>query len=364
MGSLLRRIDWVNAPFVVVTHLMALAGVIAYAAWMPWSWATFALAAVWLGLCGLSITGGYHRLFSHMTYRAHWSVRALYLLFGAASVQNSALKWSADHRRHHQFTDEDQDPYNIKRGFWWAHIGWVLFKEPSTDFRRVPDLAADPLVKLQHRFYVPLAVFVGWMLPMLIAASWGDAIGAFFLCGWIRLVVQWHSTFCVNSLAHMLGRQPYSGADSSRDHFLTALVTMGEGYHNFHHSFPWDYRNGVRRHQFDPTKWIISAFARVGLTWELRRVPAETILKARLSMEAERMKSAGPSWDDRIAAAKARLEALLDRWAELKRRYADATRHARAELRAELKLAKAQFKAAYRAWRACLDQPDLLPAVA
>jgi stearoyl-CoA desaturase (delta-9 desaturase) len=366
----MKKIDWVNAPFVVFSHVMAAVG-IALAFMFTYSWWSVGLAVVWLAFCGLSITGGYHRLFSHMTYRAHPLVRLFYLLFGAASIQNSALKWCSDHRRHHQFTDEAQDPYNIKLGFWWAHIGWVLSKEPTYDFARVPDLAADPLVRFQHRWYVPLAVGLGWLAPALLGLIWGDPLGAFFLAGWVRLIVQWHSTFCVNSVAHMFGRRPYTDADSARDSFVTALITMGEGYHNFHHAFPWDYRNGVARHQFDPTKWVVHAFSKVGLTWDLKRVPAETILRARLTMDAKNLTAKRPEWETRIAAARAEVDEVMARWQALRLKYAD--RRAKLglyaysrlrELRQEVRSARREFKIAYRLWRSYLRQPELLPAVA
>jgi stearoyl-CoA desaturase (delta-9 desaturase) len=373
--TVLRRLDWVNAPFLAWAHAMAALGLV-LAWWLPVSGGTLALALVWLACCGLSITGGYHRLFSHATYRAHPAVRLFYLLFGAASAQNSALKWSADHRRHHQFTDQEADPYNIRRGFWWAHIGWVLVKEPPTDYARVPDLAADPLVRFQHRWYVPLAIGMGWLAPAAIGSLWGDALGAFFWCGWIRLVVQWHSTFSVNYFAHWIGRQTYSAADSSRDSFVTAMITMGEGYHNFHHSFPWDYRNGVGRHQFDPTKWAVAAMARVGLTWGLRRAEAGMILRARLAMDQRRMQEqlarAGwrrEVWDARIVAARAALEQLLERWQDLRARYAERSSDlgARAKLRlrilkGRMRAARAEFQEAYRLWRACVRRPELLAA--
>lgn len=372
-----KRIDPVNSLFMIFSHLMGLLGIVLYAFFLPLSWATLGLAAVWMFCCGLSITGGYHRLFSHMAYKAHPALRLFYLLFGAAAVQNSALKWCADHRRHHQMTDEEEDPYNIKKGFWWAHIGWVFTKEAPPDYGPVPDLARDPLVQFQHRWYLVLAVTMGLALPTLIGAAWGDALGAFFLVGWVRLVVLWHFTFSVNSFAHYIGRQPYTLSDSSRDSGVTALITMGEGYHNFHHRFPWDYRNGVERHQFDPTKWTLRALSHVGLTSGLKRVPRETILKARLATDQLGMsarvaaKPEGASWEARIEAARVRLERLLERWQELKQTYAArrAELGSRAssqlrELRAELRMAKDDFRRAYRTWRACVHRPELLPAVA
>src|SRR6185436_10040084 len=158
------RIDWINTLFLVVSHLLALIGLIYFC--MHFHWLTLALFAVWLFSTSLSITGGYHRLFSHRAYKAHWLVRLYYILFGAASVQNSVANWSADHRLHHKHTDKDSDPYNIRRGFWWAHMGWVCYHDDEKiKLSGVDDLLADPLVRFQHRFYIPLAFLVGWGLP-------------------------------------------------------------------------------------------------------------------------------------------------------------------------------------------------------
>ena len=281
------HLSWTNLLFIVCAHLLALTAI----AWMalvcasPW---TIGLGCLWFALCGVAITGGYHRLFAHPTYRASRALRAFYLLFGAASVQNSALKWASDHRTHHVKTDRDQDPYNIRRGFWWAHIGWVFFKDPDKQpARNVKDLAADPLLRWQDRHYVVLAVVVAAIVPLLLGSVWGDALGALLVAGFLRLVLQWHATFAVNSFAHYFGRQPYSRETSARDSSWTALITLGEGYHNFHHRFQSDYRNGVRWYHFDPTKWFVWSLEKVGVTWDLRRTPPAAIREARAAVLAE-----------------------------------------------------------------------------
>ncbi|MHC4939078.1 MAG: acyl-CoA desaturase [Planctomycetota bacterium] len=277
----LRRLNYTNTLFLGAAHLIA-AGAVLYMVWVHFSWWTVGLALIWGVLCGLAITGGYHRLFAHPTYKTAWPIRFFYLMFGAASVQNSALKWSADHREHHAETDHDHDPYNAQRGFWWSHIGWVLFeRERPIAYRRVRDLVRDPLVRFQHRYYMGLALVFGAALPFAIGLLWGDPFGALLVAGFLRLVVQWHATFSINSLAHQLGTQPYSTSNSARDSWVTALVTFGEGYHNFHHRFQGDYRNGVRWFHFDPTKWWVWTLSKIGLAWDLRRMPAEAIRRAR-----------------------------------------------------------------------------------
>jgi stearoyl-CoA desaturase (delta-9 desaturase) len=280
-----RRLDWRNIAFLAFAHVGAALGV----AWAvlhfnPW---TLLLAAIWMVLCSLSITAGYHRLFAHRTYDAAPWVRLFALLFGAASVQNSALRWVNEHRQHHSHVDRDGDPYNIQDGFLWAHIGWVLYQNREPELKRVRDLQRDPLVVWQHRYYVGLAIGFGAVLPLALGSLWGDAVGGLLLAGFARLVCQYHATFATNSIAHSLGSRPYDRSTSARDSFLTALFTFGEGYHNFHHRFQNDYRNGVRRWHFDPTKWLIYALSWVGGARKLRRVDEEKIARARLEASAD-----------------------------------------------------------------------------
>ncbi|MDP6930066.1 MAG: fatty acid desaturase [Planctomycetota bacterium] len=282
-----KRLHWTNFLFVSAAHLVAVFAIV-YLVVFHFSWWTIGFGALWGIFCGLSITGGYHRLFSHSAYVASWPLRVFYLAFGAASVQNSALVWAADHRTHHAHTDHDRDPYSIERGFWWAHIGWVVCKSNEHPNRSlVRDLEADPLVRFQHRFYLPLALLFSSVAPAAIGTAWGDPIGALLVAGWLRLVIQWHATFSVNSFAHLIGSQPYERTGTARDSLIVALLTMGEGYHNFHHRFQIDYRNGVRWYHFDPTKWWVWASSCLGLTRKLRRVPAERIEAVRRAVRLQ-----------------------------------------------------------------------------
>ena len=284
------KLDWTNITVITGAHLLALLAVL-YLALVHFSWATVGLGVLWFALCGLAITGGYHRLFAHRSYKANGLLRAFYLFFGAASVQNSALKWSADHRRHHAKVDQDEDPYNIRRGFWWAHIGWILYRDqvdPRT--HATNDLREDRLVLFQDRYYVLLAVIAGAVLPATIGLAWGDAIGALLVAGFLRLVLQWHATFAVNSVAHTIGSQPFCTRGSARDSGWTALLTLGEGYHNFHHRFQLDYRNGIRWFHLDPTKWFVWTMSRLGVTWDLKRTPPRLIDRARETVRTERLR--------------------------------------------------------------------------
>jgi stearoyl-CoA desaturase (Delta-9 desaturase) len=237
-----------------------------------------------------SISAGYHRLFSHRAYEAHPLFRLFCLLVGAGTFQNSAIAWAADHRRHHSKTDSDLDPYDATRGFWYSHIGWVLRKDdPDVPRSSVKDLEADPLVMWQDRHYPIIGTVMGFVLPLALGFVVGDPWGGLIIGGPVRLVFAYHATFAVNSLAHMVGFQPFSDRNTSRDSLLIALITMGEGYHNYHHAFPADYRMGVRPFQYDPTKWIIRTLSFIGLTRRLRRTPASAIAAARLRMKRIRL---------------------------------------------------------------------------
>jgi stearoyl-CoA desaturase (delta-9 desaturase) len=203
-------------------------------------------------------------------------------LFGAATFQNSVLVWAADHREHHRHVDREGDPYNIGKGFFWAHIGW-MFYSPLTkdDFSSVKDLLKDKMVVLQHRYYLLISPLMGFGFPLVIGALYGRPMAGLLWGGLARVVFGHHTTFLINSAAHMFGSRPYSKETSARDFWLLAFFTYGEGFHNFHHAFASDYRNGVRWFQWDPSKWTIWVLSKVGLTSRLQRVPRHLYIRPR-----------------------------------------------------------------------------------
>jgi len=239
----------------------------------------------------MAITGGYHRLWAHRSYDAHWSLRLFYLVFGTMAMQNSVIHWCSGHRTHHLHVDDNErDPYSARRGFWFSHIGWMLRDYPSgrPDLSNVADLKKDPLLVFQDRHYVPLTVAANFGLPIVAGVVFQDFWGMLLLAGVLRLVWAHHVTFFINSLAHMWGSRPYNEENSARDNPVVAVITYGEGYHNFHHSFAHDYRNGVRWWQWDPTKWMIATLHLVGLTRRLKRTPVFQIQRALLAMQFKR----------------------------------------------------------------------------
>lgn len=288
------RINWVTSSFLFGTALATVIGLPLYLWFFGFHWFHFGTFFVMFILTGFSITAGYHRFFAHKTFEARWPLRLMVLIFGAAAFENSVLEWTSDHRRHHKHTDHDDDPYNIQKGFFHAHMGWILFKlnaEPPLD--NVPDLERDPLVRWQHRYVHLLAVLIGFVLPTLagfLYAGWGGALGGFLIGGTARIVATQHTTFFINSACHCMGRQPYSTRCSARDSFFLALFTLGEGYHNYHHEFQHDYRNGVKPWQWDPTKWLIWVLSKLHITSKLRRVAPEKIAAAEqaVSLRASR----------------------------------------------------------------------------
>ena len=280
------------------TTLMFIVTPVAAAVLVPWygivhgfsagSWGVFAFFLV---ACGMSVTAGYHRLWAHRTYEASTPLKILYLIFSSMALQNSALVWCSGHRIHHLHVDDnDRDPYSAGRGFWFSHIGWMLRYYPSgnPDFANARDLERDPLLAFQHRHYLAIAIGVNVGLTVGAGLLVGDVWGTFILAGLLRIVVSHHFTFLINSLAHMWGSRPYTDENSARDNPVLAFLTHGEGYHNFHHIFAHDYRNGVRWWQWDPTKWLIGALSLVGLTRRLKRTPAFQIQKALLAMQFTR----------------------------------------------------------------------------
>lgn len=285
-------IIWTNVLLFSITFLIALVGVPWYAITVGFGWSEIIATILCLGYCGMSITAGYHRLWAHKTYDAHPILQVIFAVGGAFALQNSALHWSSDHRVHHKFVDNnDRDPYSAKRGFWYSHIGWMLREYQAyryNDYNNVRDLQNNKIVMWQHNNYLLLTVLTNFGIPLLLGVLSGNIIGMLLSAGFLRLVLSHHFTFFINSLAHIWGSQPYTDENTARDNGLLAFVTYGEGYHNYHHIFEYDYRNGIRWWQFDPTKWLIKSCTWVGLTRNLKTVPEDRIAKAKVQMQLKR----------------------------------------------------------------------------
>jgi stearoyl-CoA desaturase (Delta-9 desaturase) len=268
-----RRVDYFTIILFAVVTLSTLIGVPLF--WYAYGftavdWITFAVLYV---ASGLGITVGYHRLIAHRSFECTAWVKRCLLVAGGWALENSALRWCADHIRHHAKCDQTEDPYNATKGFWYSHCGWLFVTTDLRDEKYEVRLRKDPLVMWQHRYYIPI-MLSGLALPFaigLVNDGWLGGLGCFLLAGVCRLFFVLNSTFCINSICHLWGDQPHGTEDSSRDSWWISLITFGEGYHNYHHQYLRDYRNGREWYHFDPSKWLIFILSKLKLAYNLQR---------------------------------------------------------------------------------------------
>ena len=277
-------INWVPVILLTTTPLLALYGIIT----VQLTAATLVWSVIYYFITGLGITAGYHRHWSHKAYSAIIPLQILLAFAGSGAVQGSIKWWCRDHRAHHRYTDTERDPYGAQKGVFYSHLGWMLFKKDPKELGPIDlsDLFSSWVVEFQHKYYEFFALFFGFIFPTAIAGLfWGDWAGGCFFAAVTRLVFVHHATFCVNSLAHWLGETTFDDRFTPRDHFITAFITLGEGYHNFHHEFPQDYRNATKFYQYDPTKWLIIVLSWFGLTYDLKTFSENEVRKGSFIMK-------------------------------------------------------------------------------
>jgi stearoyl-CoA desaturase (delta-9 desaturase) len=264
-------------PFWLI-HLAAIVGV----AMVGLSWKGVAITATYYFLGMFFVTGGYHRYFSHRTYRTSRLFQFL-IAFGAqATAQKGVLWWASHHRKHHRFSDTPNDTHSPRDGFWWSHMGWILVTDDEqVDLNAVKDLAKYPELRLLNTTAL-------YLMPAVIVQ-----VGLWFWGGWmalsyglLALVLLWHGTFTINSLSHVIGTRRFETTDDSRNHWALALITLGEGWHNNHHHRPGVTRQGLMWWEIDITYYILRGLAAVGLVWDLHAPPKEK-LKGNAKAEAE-----------------------------------------------------------------------------
>lgn len=302
------RVNWGTSSFLIITFFISLIGTPLY--FIKYGVEPFLVIFFLLHFVatGMGITLGYHRLFAHRSFKAKVPVRLATLIFGASAFEDSALDWASDHRDHHKHTDhDDDDPYSISKGFFWAHIGWIFFKLYPRELNNVNDLRKDKLVMWQHKYHLLIGFTAALVLPAIICylwrPGWEGILGGLLVVGITKVVAVQHCTFFINSLCHTIGKQPYCSNGSARDSWIMALFTFGEGYHNYHHAFQHDYRNGIKKFHWDPTKWMIFLLSKLGLTSELREVSPEKIMLAELR-EAKRQADEKISWFSKLPSPK------------------------------------------------------------
>lgn len=355
-----KKIYWPTTLFMIFVPSITFIAVPWYIVQNGFPTAILIFALIYAFLTNLSITAGYHRLMSHRSYEAHVIPKFLFLLIGASAWQGSALKWSSDHRKHHQKVDSEEDPYSITKGFWHAHMGWLFYHDSVNLPVSAPDLEKDKLIMLQHNYYYTIAIFMSFIFPGIVGYFMGSFWAGVLIAGCLRVVLTQQSTFLVNSLTHTLGKQTYSDKVSARDSLFVAFLTHGEGYHNFHHTFQFDYRNGIRWYQWDPTKWTIRFLWLCGLARKLKKIPDTEILKARLKMEKMKLQAHGYSQEkiehlhERILAAQEQIKKLKAEYQTLKKEFSDKSHQKLEEIKRDLEIARIEFQLSRKQWEVCL----------
>lgn len=280
------EIVWKNVAMFAALHAAAFYGL--YLAIFYAKWQTLLLSVIIVELSALGVTAGAHRLWCHKAYKAKLPLRVFLMICNSVALENSIFEYSRDHRVHHKYTETDADPTNVNRGLFFAHIGWLMCKKHPEVIRKgkaidCSDLLRDPLVAFQHRYYVPLTGLFCFMIPTLLA-QWlcGEPYWtAFFVCGIFRYVTSLHGSWLVNSAAHKWGSKPYDKHIAPVENFLVSAIASGEGFHNYHHAFPWDYSASELGWVCNLTTMFIDAMAKLGLAYD-RKTVSKDMLRDRM----------------------------------------------------------------------------------
>ena len=267
-----RGYDWIGVGPTLAIHLLPLAALWTGATWQDW-----AVCAALYFVRMFAVTAGYHRYFSHRTFKTSRAFQFVLAFLAQTSSQRGVLWWAAHHRNHHKFSDLPWDIHSpIQRGFWYSHIGWIYANGlEETDYSKVKDLAKYPELMWLNKYWVVPPIALGVAITLLM--GWSGLFVAFAL----STVILWHGTFTINSLSHVFGKRRFPTGDTSRNNWLLALVTMGEGWHNNHHHYMGSTRQGFYWWEVDVTYYILKAMSWVGLVWDLRPVPHAVLEEGR-----------------------------------------------------------------------------------
>ncbi|XP_018576960.1 stearoyl-CoA desaturase 5-like [Anoplophora glabripennis] len=284
--SFKRDIVWKNALGFLALHLAAVYGLYlcSYAHTATMLWMIFVAL-----LSGEGVTVGAHRLYSHKSFKAKFSLRLALILLQTIAGQNCLYIWVRDHRQHHKFSDTDADPHNAHRGFFFSHVGWLMSKKHPAVIEKgktidMSDLEADWLVMFQKEFYKPLYAVFAIALPVAIPVHfWNETyINSFFISYMLRNMVVLNITWLVNSAAHLYGTKPFDKFIMPTESTFVGFVALGEGWHNYHHSFPWDYRAAELGSKYCLTTYVIDFLSYFGLAYDLKSAPYTMIEKRAL----------------------------------------------------------------------------------
>jgi len=348
--------------FIITYHVALAIGLPVYFYYRTPSWGLVAVSVVLLFLTEIGIGAAYHRFYSHRAYSMKRPAEAVLLFLSTAAFQGSVVRWSHDHRLHHAHVDTDGDPYSIHRGFWYAHMWWLFDRSRPIDESSVSDLMKNKLVMFQFRRYGALSFGTNILLWLAVGWWFNDFLGAFVLTWWTRLFLSHHLTWFINSLAHYWGERTYSKEHSAVDNYILAFLTVGEGYHNYHHTFASDYRNGVRWYHFDPVKWTIFTLSKLGLTSDLRRYNSFAIKRKLLFADrdmflgrlSELGANARPELEAKVRELAATIQEKMERMralaAEIKRHKVESARAAMEKARAELRELHRSLRRDWKSW--------------
>ncbi|CAH1236409.1 unnamed protein product [Diabrotica balteata] len=275
---------WRNIILFAYLHLVALYG---FYLMLASAKVFTTILAVVLYICGgLGITAGAHRLWAHRSYQAKWPMRLILTIFNTLAFENSVIEWSRDHRVHHKFSETDADPHNAKRGFFFSHIGWLLCrKHPEVKSKGkgidMSDLEQDPILAFQDKHYLLLMPLTCFVIPTMIPMYfWNETFFNAFCVNIFRYVFTLNATWLVNSAAHMWGDKPYDKFINPSENVSVSIFALGEGWHNYHHTFPWDYKTSeLGKYSTNLSAAFIDFFAKIGWAYDLRTVSMDMIKK-------------------------------------------------------------------------------------
>nr|XP_022319334.1 acyl-CoA desaturase-like [Crassostrea virginica] len=275
------KIVWRNVIIMALLHAGAIYALtlIPKSHPMTWIW-----VAVYYLFSGLGITAGAHRLWAHRSYKARAPLRCLLALMNTSALQNDILDWSRDHRVHHKYSETDADPHNAMRGFFFAHVGWLLVKKHPDVMEKgrgldYSDLYADKVVMFQRRFYRPLVIVMCLIVPIAVPwYFWGETLwNSFFLSAVLRYCLLLNATWSVNSFAHLWGTKPYDKRINPAENLGVALSAVGEGFHNFHHTFPSDYATSEYGWHLNITTVFINCMYYLGQAYDMKKTPLSVV---------------------------------------------------------------------------------------
>ncbi|CAK1584999.1 unnamed protein product [Parnassius mnemosyne] len=268
----------------IFLHLCAVYGM--YLMFTEAQWKTVIFNVFYFHAGALGITIGAHRLWTHKAFKAKLPLEILLMLFNSIAFQSTAFQWIRDHRLHHKYSDTDADPYNASRGFFFSHIGWLLVRKHPKVIEKgktidMSDINNNPVLKFQSKYAIPVIGMCCYIIPTLTPVYlWNESFTNAFYINILRHIVGLHIAFSVNSFTHLWGKKPYDKNIKSTQSIIVSLLSGGEGYHNYHHVFPWDYRTAeIGNNWINTSTLVIDLLAKIGLAYDLKTTPESMVLE-------------------------------------------------------------------------------------